>query len=155
MSIAKLLIEVGVRESNLKKEIGEDNEIVRDFAREVKNATEQVRTQEQSLTSLVAKSGNYKQILRRSIQDVQNLSIAYAKLTQEQKDSDFGREMAAQLEQSKQKAAELTDTLGDLKEEIRNLADDELNMKAFNQGVALVRDGLSAAISVTTLFGGE
>ena len=93
--------------------------------------------------------------MRRSTQDVQNLSIAYARLTQEQKDSDFGREMARQLQESKDKAAELTDTLGDLKDEIRNLADDELNMKAFQQGVGLVRDGLSAAISVTTLFGGE
>ena len=155
MSIAKLLVEVGVKEGNLKKEIGEDNELFRDFAHEVQNATSSVKTQEQALTSLVAKSGNYKQILRRSTQDVQNLSIAYSKLTQEERDSDFGREMAAQLEQSKQKAAELTDTLGDLKAEIRNLADDELNMKAFNQGVGLVRDGLSSVISLTTLFGGE
>jgi hypothetical protein len=81
MSIAKLLVEVGVKESNLKKEIGEDNELFRDFAHEVQNATSSVKTQEQALTSLVAKSGNYKQILRRSTQDVQNLSIAYSKLT--------------------------------------------------------------------------
>ena len=155
MSIAKLLVEVGVKESNLKKEIGEDNELFRDFAREVKNASEQVKTQEQQLTSLVAKSGNYKQVLRRSTQDVQNLSIAYAKLTQEQKNSEFGQEMARQLQSAKEKAAQLTDTLGDLKAEIKNMADDELNMKAFNQSVGLVRDGLSAAISVTTLFGGE
>ena len=97
MSIAKLLVEVGVKESNLKKEIGEDNELFRHFAHEVQNATSSVKTQEQALTSLVAKSGNYKQILRRSTQDVQNLSIAYSKLTQEERDSDFGREMAQQL----------------------------------------------------------
>jgi len=81
MSIAKLLVEFGVKEGNLKKAIGEDNELFQEFAREVKNATDEVKTQDQALNTLIARSGNYKQILRRSIQDVQNLSIAYSKLT--------------------------------------------------------------------------
>jgi len=63
--------------------------------------------------------------------------------------------MARQLDEAKQKSAELTDTLGDLKAEIKNMADDELNMKAFEQGIGLVRDGLSAAVSVAALFGAE
>lgn len=155
MSIAKLLVEVGVKEGNLKKEIGEDNELFREFSREVKKSTESVKTQEQAVSSLIARSGNYKQVLRRQMQDIQNLTIAYRQLSDEEKNSALGREMARQLQEAKQKAAELTDRLGDLKAEIKNLADDELNMKAFNQGVGLVRDGLSSVISLTTLFGGE
>lgn len=107
------------------------------------------------MTSLVARTGNHKGELRRYTQEIQNLTIAYRQLSDEDKNSEFGRQMAQQINEAKAKAAELTDTIGDLKAEIKNLADDELNMKAFQQGVGLVRDGLSAAVSVASLFGAE
>ena len=66
MSIAKLLVEVGVKEGNLKKAIGEDNELFQSFQKEIKKATEEVKTQDQALNTLIARSGNYKQVLRRS-----------------------------------------------------------------------------------------
>jgi preprotein translocase subunit SecG len=104
---------------------------------------------------LVARTGNHKQELRRYTQEIQNLTIAYSQMSDEEKNSEFGRKMAEQIQQSKQKAAELTDIITDLKDEVKRMSDDNFNMKAFQQGVGMVRDGLSATVSVMTLFGAE
>lgn len=101
MSIAKLLVEVGVKEAGLKKEIGEDNELFQEFAREAKKASESVKTQEQAVSSLIARSGNYKQVLRRQMQDIQNLTIAYRQLSDEEKNSALGQQMARQIADAK------------------------------------------------------
>ena len=155
MALADLLVNIGVKDGNLKQVISEDSELFKQFGRAASQAAKDVKSEEENLTTLIAKSGNHKQALRSQVRYVQNLTMAFRELSAEERNSPVGQEMARQLDSAKLKAAELTDSLADMQQEIRNMADDELNMKAFSQGVGLMRDSMTATVTVMSLFNGE
>lgn len=95
---------------------------------------------------------NLNKELRKAKTDAKNLAATYALLDKQAKQSQFGREIAKQLEEAKQKAAELIDINSDLQEELKNRASDTATFDAFVDGVSGLTSGLSAATGVLGIF---
>lgn len=95
---------------------------------------------------------NLNKELRKAKTDARNLAATYALLDKQAKQSQFGREIAKQLEEAKQKAAELIDINSDLQEELKNRASDTATFDAFVDGVSGLTSGLSAATGVLGIF---
>ena len=150
-----LSLQIGADSSGLKQELGQAASEVRNFGRSAQDTASQVESQVEAQVRSLATAANYKKELRAATMEVQNLTMAYRQLTEEQRNSGLGTAIAEQLNAAKARAAELKDAIGDLNDEIKNMASDTSSMDAINQGLALVRDGMSAFIAVTGMAGAD
>lgn len=98
---------------------------------------------------------NLNKELRNAKNDVKNLAAGYARLSQEEKNSQFGKEMARQLQDAKERAAELIDLQGDLNTELRNMASDTATFDSLGQGMSTFMNITSAASGVVAQFTGN
>lgn len=112
-----------------------------------------VQDQAAAFAEEVAQSGNYKRELRSAMMEVQNLTMALRDMSAEERQGSVGQAMAQRLEEAKARAAELTDTIGDLRQQVQAMASDTAAFDAFKQGVGVVRDTMTALIAVTGLAG--
>ncbi len=81
--------------------------------------------------------------------------MSWANLSDEQRKSDVGQELARQLSEAKEKAAQFKDQIIDTQNEIKQLSSDSFKSDAFASGIDLVSTSMSAMVAVTQLAGGE
>lgn len=98
---------------------------------------------------------NFRKEFIKAKREVQNLAAGYAQLDKEAKKSAFGREMARQLQEAKDKAAEFVDMQGDLNTELNNLASDTRTLDLLSEGFGVIGDSASAAMGVIAQFTGN
>lgn len=118
-------------------------------------AASSVEQFEEKMAAAIASTGNYRKALREATAEVQNLTLAYAQLNAEDKNSDFGRALAQRLEEAKVKASELKDAISDTNQDIANLASDTTSLDGFVTGLQAVRDGTAAWIAMTGMSAKE
>lgn len=135
--------------------LGNDKRQVDDFGKSVNGAAQQISDQIKQQVRAAESIGNYKRQLRDTIRSIQNLSGAYAQLSDADKNGAVGQAMSQRLSELKQKAGALKDAVSDINTEVKNLASDTLNYDAFKQSVTAGRDIMSAYVSVMQLAGGE
>lgn len=90
--------------------------------------------------------------LRKAKFEVYDLAAQYYLLDDASKKSQFGRDIANQLELAKQKAADLIDLKGDLDEELKNRASDTSTFDALADGLSGVASTMSAVTGVMGIF---
>lgn len=115
-------------------------------------ATEQYKTQLKSLTKDIP---NLTKETRAAQKETLNLTLAIARLTEEERNSAEGKAMIKMLEESKQKAAKLTDMLGDTREQIRNMASDTLELDAAKDAISLLGNTFSSLQGTIALVTGD
>ena len=98
---------------------------------------------------------NFRKEFVKAKKEVQNLAAGYAQLDKEAKKSAFGREMARQLQEAKEKAAEFVDLQGDLNTELKNLASDTRTLDLLSEGFGVIGDSVSTAMGVIAQFTGN
>ena len=98
---------------------------------------------------------NFRKEFVKAKKEVQNLAAGYAQLDKEAKKSAFGREMARQLQEAKDKAAEFVDMQGDINAELNNLASDTRTLDLLSEGFGVIGDSASAAMGVIAQFTGN
>lgn len=149
-------VKVGVTldDGQFREGIQEDEKELQGFSREVGTAAEEISASAAQQVAAAASMANYKKELRNSIKELQNLRMAFNDMNDEQKNSEVGRAMLEQMNQLRDRAAELTDYIGDMNQEIRNLASDTVAFDAFKEGVSVGRDVLGA-FAATLEFAGE
>lgn len=99
---------------------------------------------------------NLNKEFRKAKKDAQDLTAGYAQLSDAEKNSTLGREIASQLEQAKQKAAEFLDMKQDLDQELRSRASDTATWDAMKEGLGVGKDVMTALVSLTAdLTGNE
>lgn len=98
---------------------------------------------------------NFRKEFIKAKREVQNLAAGYNQLDKEAKKSAFGREMARQLQEAKDKAAEFVDLQGDLNTELKNLASDTRTLDLLSEGFGVIGDSVSAAMGVIAQFTGN
>ena len=99
--------------------------------------------------------GNFRKEFSLAKKEVQNLALAYKNLTAEEKKSQFGKEMARQLDEAKQKAAEMTDLMGDVQAELKNMASDTRFLDTMTEGMGILADTTAGALGVIAQFTGN
>lgn len=125
---------------------------VQGFQKGMQDATNSAKQYETETKKISESLGNFKKEFGAARREVMNLAQAYSKLDAEAKKSQFGREMAKQLEEAKQKAAEMLDMQGDLNQELKNMASDTRVFDTLSEGMNVFMNVTSAAIGTIALF---
>lgn len=125
---------------------------VQGFQKGMQDATNSAKQYETEQRKIADSLGNFKKEFGAARREVMNLAQAYSKLDAEAKKSQFGREMAKQLEEAKQKAAEMLDMQGDMNQELKNLASDTRVFDTLSEGMNVFMNVTSAAIGTIALF---
>lgn len=112
-------------------------------------AAQQYETETRKIS---ASSVNFRKELRAAKKQAQDLQAGYLALSNEVKNSNFGKEMARQLELAKQKAAELIDIQGDLNAELSNRASDTATFDTFADGLSGIASTMSAVTGAMGIF---
>ena len=112
-------------------------------------AAQQYETETRKIS---ASSVNFRKELRAAKKQAQDLQAGYLALSNEVKNSNFGKEMARQLELAKQKAAELIDIQGDLNAELNNRASDTATFDTFADGLSGIASTMSAVTGAMGIF---
>ena len=98
---------------------------------------------------------NFRKEFIKAKREAQNLAASFAQLDKEAKKSAFGREMARQLEEAKQKAAEYIDLQGDLQAELNNMASDTKALDTLSEGLEILGNSASTVLGIIAQFTGE
>lgn len=152
---ANYLVRVGADTKGLHEELGNATADVRDFGKAASDTAKDVETNIDSQVRALGSSANYKRELRGLTMEIQNLTMVYKNMSDQERNSPLGQAIAEQLTQAKERAAELTDQMGDLKQEIRNMASDTAIFDGVKQGLEVVRDGMMAFATITGAAGAD
>lgn len=128
---------------------------VEGFVSGINQATDAVEKYNTETKKIADATGNFRKEFAAAKKEALNLAAAYRNLSAEEKNSQFGKEMAKQLEAAKQKASELLDIQGDMQQELRNLASDTATFDSLSQGVNVFMQTTSAALGVVAQFTGN
>ena len=82
---------------------------VQGYTQGMNQATESTKQYNTETKKIADATGNFRKEFAAAKKDVLNLAAAYRNLTDEEKNSQFGREMAKQLQEAKQKASDYLD----------------------------------------------
>ena len=100
-------------------------------------------------------AANSKKELRALVKEISNATVAYRGLSDAEKNSQFGKEIARQIETMTQRAGELQDAIGDVRQNITNLASDTAQWDAMKQGIQGAASAMQAYVSIISAVGGE
>lgn len=122
-------------------------------AQEASRSTKDLKQQTEDF---VSDFGSLRKQMAASKKEVQNLAGAYASLSKTEKESEFGKEMAAQLNIAIEKAAEFQDVMGDVQQAIKNASSDTQTWDALKEGMEIGKSAtLAYASAVAKLTGNE
>lgn len=122
---------------------------------EAKNAASAVTQYLQAQTQTSGKTKSAKAQLMGMTKELTALTIQYRAMSDEEKKSAAGKELAAKMSQIRTQAADLKDTIGDVKQEIAAMASDTSNLDAFNQIIGVSGNALSSLSSTYALVTGD
>ena len=128
---------------------------VQGFVDGMNQASGSAQRYETDTRKIVESTVNFRKEFVKAKKEVQNLAAGYAQLDKEAKKSAFGREMARQLQEAKDKAAEFVDLQGDLNTELKNLASDTRTLDLLSEGFGVIGDSVSTAMGVIAQFTGN
>lgn len=132
--------------STLKVKVDADCQGFKNGMEESTKAASQFATASSGSTKRAA--NEMRKAMKAAQTEAMNLSLAMSKLTDEQRNSDFGRNMQAQLDGALQRAGELKDMFEDVNAEIKNIASDTASWDAVAQGIGIMGDAVGSAIGI-------
>jgi len=92
--------------------------------------------------------GSLRKQLAGAKKDAQNLAVQFAMLGEAEKNSDYGKELADNLQLAIEKAAELQDVMADTNDAIKNAASDTAGLDALKETLEISKDLTTAYIGV-------
>lgn len=125
------------------------------FQKGMKDASDSMKQYETDTRKISESTVNLKKELGQARREAMNLAAGYAKLSQEAKNSDFGKEMKRQLDEAKESAANLIDLQGDVQQELKNMANDTRMLSTLGEGVGLIGDAFAATTGIIAQFTGN
>ena len=109
----------------------------------------------QSLGQMETKTQSVRSKMREYTESLLSLSEMYERLSDTEKNSDFGRGLLSSIDQIKQRAGELKDNMGDLDAEIKHLASDTSTFDSLAGGVNLMVSAFQVGQGIIQMFGVE
>ena len=108
-----------------------------------------------SLGQMETKTQSVRSKMREYTESLLSLSEMYERLSDTEKNSDFGRGLLSSIDQIKQRAGELKDNMGDLDAEIKHLASDTSTFDSLAGGVNLMVSAFQVGQGIIQMFGVE
>jgi hypothetical protein len=116
---------------------------------------DQIGSLEQAFNRASSRTDNYKASLRQMTGAITNMTVAYRGMSDEEKNSAFGRRTRDSISSMVSQAAELKDTLGDVKSAIKNSSSDTLKWDAAKDSLGMLTGEAQAAIGVFSQLTGN
>ena len=125
------------------------------YTSSIEKASEKTREYTNQVTKISKDLPNLTREMRSAQRETLNLTLAVSRLTEEQRNSAEGQAMIRMLEETKQRAADLTDMLGDTRDQIRNMASDTLDLDAATDAISILGNGFAALQGTIGLVTGD
>lgn len=149
--------------SDFNQTINNAGKSVDDFTKQTQDASKQVddlgkltkRTASELLKEMKNMEGlgrstsNYRSQLGQMTRQIQDLTINYNQMSNEMKNSDFGREVAEQIQELTKRASEMKDQVQDAANSVKLLSSDTANLDAAKSAI----EGLSAGFQLVASAG--
>ena len=145
-----LMNDAGVRESLQK-----DKESMEKFGSSAQMSTEQAINFARTIVSAGSSTSNYRKQLIQLTRQIQDLTVNYNSLTDEEKKGEFGQKMQVALVELKKKAGDFKDAVADVQQEILVLASDTPVWDSIAAGIDVASSSLQAIVSVTEFAGAD
>ena len=125
------------------------------YTQGIEKASEKTREYTNQVTKISKDLPNLTKEMKMTRKETENLVLAVSRLTEEQRNSAEGQAMIRMLEESKQKAAELTDMLDDTRHEIKTMASDTLELDAATEAVSVLGNSFATLQGTIGLVTGD
>ena len=125
------------------------------YTNSIEKAAEKTREYTNQVTKISKDLPNLTREMRMTQRETLNLTLAVSRLTEEQRNSAEGQAMIRMLEETKQRAADLTDMLYDTRDQIRNMASDTLDLDAATDAVSILGNTFSSLEGTIALVTGD
>lgn len=125
------------------------------YTQGIEKASEKTREYTNQVTKISKDLPNLTREMRMAQRETLNLTLAVSRLTEEQRNSAEGQAMIRMLEETKQRAADLTDMLGDTRDQIRNMASDTLDLDAATDAISILGNTFSSLQGTIGLVTGD
>lgn len=109
----------------------------------------------QTSSSIIGSSGNVKRELKLTAKELTNLTAQYRAMSQAERESAGGKELAKKIDELKVKAGGLKDTVSDVSAEISIMASDTPHLDAFNGVMGVGADLISTYASLVARATGD
>lgn len=147
----KALEDSAKKVSNYKKETDQASASVNKMTQSTSRSTSELMKEMSSMENLGRSTSNYKKQLGSLQKQIVDLTVNYRNMSDEQKRSATGVEVAARIDELKQKAAEYKDAIMDVNMEIKNMASDTAGWDGIKQGIDIVSSSMQTFVSITGL----
>lgn len=122
---------------------------VDDLGKSTKKTASELLQEMKTMEGLGRSTSNYRSQLAQMTRQIQDLTINYNQMSNEMKNSDFGREVASQIQELTQKAADMRDQVQDAASSVKLLSSDTANLDAAKSAI----EGLSAGFQLVASAG--
>lgn len=163
--MADLVTKLRLEGSDFGKTLNDATKQVGDFQKKTQDASKSVndmgqassRTasellkQMKSMENLGRSAGDYRGQLAQITRQISDLTINYRNMSDEMKNSDFGKEVAAKIDELTVKAGEYKDAILDAQASIKALSSDTGGWDAIKQGIDVASSSLQAFTAMGVL----
>ena len=125
------------------------------YTQGIEKASEKTREYTNQVTKISKDLPNLTREMKTAQRETLNLTLAVSRLTEEQRNSAEGQAMIRMLEETKQRAADLTDMLYDTRDQIRNMASDTLDLDAATDAISILGNTFSSLQGTIGLVTGD
>ena len=155
-SVVKLRIDSKEYDANIKRA----GQALSDYMRRVREGggtlsalNDGVMEAVQALGQLGTKAEGTRGGLRELTQTITDLTVEYRALTDEEKNTPFGREMVKAIDQLTERAGNIRDAMGDVQGAINNVASDTRAFDQMAQGVSIATSAFQGLTGAGQLLG--
>lgn len=155
-SVVKLRIDSKEYDANIKRA----GQALSDYMRRVREGGDTLSALDdgvmeavQALGQLGTKAEGTRGGLRELTQTITDLTVEYRALTDEEKNTPFGREMVKAIDQLTERAGNIRDAMGDVQGAINNVASDTRAFDQMAQGVSIATSAFQGLTGAGQLLG--
>lgn len=123
------------------------NELGKTTSRSTRELLQQIKATEGTSRSM----SNYRQQLSQITREITDLTVNYRNMSDEMKNSDFGREVASKIDELTQKAGEYKDAIIDAQMSVKALSSDTAGWDSVKGGIDLVSSSMQAFVATGVL----
>lgn len=128
---------------------------VEGFVSGINQATQSAEKYETETKKISDSMGNFRKEFSTTKKEVFNLQSALNKLSAEEKNGQFGKELSKRLQEAKEQMADMIDMQSDLNTELKNMASDTATFDVFADGLSAVGNTMSAVTGTMGIFIGD
>ncbi len=135
--------------NDFSKQTQDASKQVDDLGKSTKKTARELLNEMKGMENLGRSTSGYRSQLAQMTRDIQDLTINFNQMSNEMKNSDFGREVASQIQELTQRAADMRDQVMDAAASVKLLSSDTANLDAAKSAI----EGLSAGFQLVASAG--